>query len=256
MSMMFPPELQRNPYPMYRMMRENQSVNYLEPFKVWMVFGYDDVRTVLSDHARFSSQFRPAVARAQGSVDPATEARIESSLISSDPPRHTQLRALINRAFTPRAVAALEPRIVEIANELLDRVAASGKIDLVQEFSYPLPVIVIAELLGVPMADQEKFKHWSDVVVASADAVVGGSAGEEEQVRREMFAYFREIIAERRANPGADLISALLAAEIEGEKLGETEVLSLCWLLLVAGNETTTNLIGNAVLSLLEHPEE
>ncbi len=255
MSMMFPPELQLNPYPMYRMMRENQSVNYLEPFNIWMVLGYDDVRTVLSDHARFSSQFG-GIVPAQAAGDPSTMSRMASSLITSDPPRHTMLRNLINRAFTPRAVAALEPRIEAIANELLDQVAASGQIDLVHDFSYPLPVIVIAELLGVPAADREQFKHWSDAVVESADVMVGGSAARGESVTQEMFAYFRGIIEQRRAEPQDDLISALLAAEVEGEKLSERDVLSLCWLLLVAGNETTTNLISNAVLSLLEHPEE
>jgi cytochrome P450 len=252
MSPLFPPELQRNPYPIYQMMREHQPVLYLEPMNLWMVFRYDDVRTVLSDHGRFSSRYDQMVPGAEGAAKgPA------SSLITSDPPRHTQVRSLVTRAFTPKAVAALEPRIEAITNELLDRVVPSGELDLIHDFAYPLPVIVIAELLGIPAADRDRFKHWSDEVVASADALVGGGMGAQSaQANAEMYSYFRAIIAERRRSPREDLISALLAAEIEGERLNEADLLSLCWLLLVAGNETTTNLIGNAVLTLLEHPEE
>lgn len=256
MSTMFPPELQLNPYPMYRMMRENQSVNYLDPFKVWMVLGYEDVRTVLSDYKRFSSQIGRITAQMNPNGASAGQEKMAHSLISSDPPRHTQLRGLINRAFTPRQVAALEPRIEAIAGELLDRVAASGQIDLIQDLAYPLPVIVIAEMLGIPAQDRDRFKRWSDKIVELADTLVGSSSSEGQQAHEEMEAYFRDIIAHRRAQPQDDLISALLAAELDNEKLTEADVLSLCWLLLVAGNETTTNLIGNAVLSLLEHPEE
>lgn len=249
----FPPELLRNPYPMYQMVRQNQPVLFLEPMKLWLVFGYDDVRTVLSDHARFSSQYGQMQMQGASASD---QARLGQGLITTDPPRHTQLRSLINRAFTPRAVAALEPRITAIADELLGKVAGTGAIDLIQDFAYPLPVIVIAELLGVPAEDRDRFKHWSDEVVASADAIFGASdTAETRQANTEMYTYFRNIIAQRRTEPRDDLISALLAAEIEGERLSEADVLSLCWLLLVAGNETTTNLIGNAVLTLLEHPE-
>jgi cytochrome P450 len=253
MSSMFPPELQLNPYPMYRMMRENQSVNYMEPFKVWMVLGYDDARTVLSDYKRFSSQYGQAAAQmgASGGQD-----NMSNSLLMSDPPRHTQLRSLINRAFTSRQVAAMEPRIEAIASELLDQVEASGQLDLIQDLAYPLPVIVIAEMLGIPAQDRDRFKHWSDEITASADSLLGDSGVHGQQAQEEMAAYFRDIIAQRRAQPQDDLISALLAAELDNEKLSEGDVVSLCWLLLVAGNETTTNLIGNAVLSLLEHPEE
>ncbi|MDB4896024.1 MAG: cytochrome [Firmicutes bacterium] len=153
-------------------------------------------------------------------------------------------------------MAALEPRIEAIANELLDQVEASGQLDLIQDLAYPLPVIVIAEMLGIPAQDRDRFKHWSDEITASADSLLGDSGAHGQQAQAEMAAYFRDIIAQRRAQPQDDLISALLAAELNDEKLSEADVVSLCWLLLVAGNETTTNLIGNAVLSLLEHPEE
>lgn len=237
---------------MYQMMRESQPVLYMEQLKLWSVFRYEDVRTVLSDHTNFSSQY--------GQIDlpkvgEAGEARRQSAMITTDPPRHTQLRSLVNKAFTPRAVLALEPRIEEIANELLNKVAGIHEFDLVQYFSYPLPVIVIAEMLGIPPTDREKFKYWSDEVVASADNMIGGNAPESQSAHQEMNVYFREVIAERRKHPQDDLISALLNAEEDHQHLTEEDILSLCWLLLVAGNETTTNLISNAVRTLLEHPE-
>jgi cytochrome P450 len=253
MNQMFTPELRLNPYPMYQALRVNQPVMFSPDLGIWSVFRYEDVKTVLSNHTLFSSQYgQPSVPDAGA----AAEARGQSSLITTDPPRHTQLRSLVNRAFTPRAVAALEPRIEAIANELLDKVMESGEIDLVQDLSYPLPVIVIAEMLGIPAQDRDKFKHWSDVVVASADNMVGGQSSDSRSVHDEMNAYFRDIIAHRRKHPQDDLISALLAAEVDDEHLTETDILSLCWLLLVAGNETTTNLIGNAVRTFVEHPAE
>lgn len=237
---------------MYQMMRESQPVLYMEQLKLWSVFRYEDVRTVLSDHTNFSSQYGQ---RDLPNVGEAGEARRQSAMITTDPPRHTQLRSLVNKAFTPRAVLALEPRIEEIANELLNKVAGIHEFDLVQYFSYPLPVIVIAEMLGIPPTDREKFKYWSDEVVASADNMIGGNAPESQSAHQEMNVYFREVIAERRKHPQDDLISALLNAEEDHQHLTEEDILSLCWLLLVAGNETTTNLISNAVRTLLEHPE-
>lgn len=243
-------EVKRNPYPMYQSMRQSQPVLYLEPLNVWCVFRYEDVRTVLSDHARFSSQYGGPNKTNMSAAD-----RVPS-LLNTDPPRHGQLRSLVSRAFTPRTVEQLEPRIQAIADELLDKVAASGRMDLVKDFAYPLPVIIIAELLGIPSEDRDRFKHWSDEIVASSDQLLGGSDAQSGRVQTEMDDYFREIIAKRRADPQDDLISALLAAEENNEQLSEADILSFCWLLLVAGNETTTNLIGNAVLTLLEHPDQ
>ncbi|QSO54575.1 cytochrome P450 [Alicyclobacillus curvatus] len=250
---LFSPELKRNPYPMYQAMRQSQPVMHMESLDIWSVFRYADVKTVLSDHTRFSSQY----GRAPDMDDSASfQARRGSTLITTDPPRHTDLRSLVNRAFTPRAVEALEPRIAEIANELFDKVGNSGEIDLVKDFSYPLPVIVIAELLGIPSQDRDRFKHWSDEIVASADQVLGKTDVQSDTAHREMGAYFYEILQARRAHPQNDLISALIQAEVDNERLSEEDILSFCWLLLVAGNETTTNLIGNAMLTLLEHPDQ
>ncbi|MFD7523346.1 cytochrome P450 [Paenibacillus chitinolyticus] len=252
MNALFSPDFLRNPYPLYAQFRQNQPVMFMEPLGIWSVFDYEHVKQVLFDHARFSSEFRPK-------FEEGTEQEQRGggfSLITMDPPRHTQLRTLVSKAFTPKAVAALESRIAAITHELLDQVSETGRIDLIRDFSYPLPVIVIAEMLGIPSEDREQFKHWSDEVVASADSVVGATNSESQQAHEEMNAYFRKIIALRREEPRDDLISALLAAEESNTHLSEGDILSFCALLLVAGNETTTNLIGNAVLSLLENPDQ
>lgn len=205
------------------------------------VLNYEGVRTVLSDFSRFSSQ------RGRGGGGDPQHA-LGESMISTDPPRHRNLRALVERAFTPRAVEALAPRIEELVHELLDNFEGGGT-DFVKAFAEPLPVIVIAEILGIPVKDRADFKRWSDGVVTGQ----GGG--------REMAEYFGRLIAERLAGPldGVDLVSALLRAEIDdGDggrvRLTHQELLGFCMLLLVAGNETTTNLLSNAVQVLSAHP--
>ena len=194
------------------------------------------MQRVLSDYATFSSNFG-----GQGQ-DP-----LSNSLISMDPPRHRQLPYLVTQAFTPRSVARLAERITTITTELLDNVVANGHMDIIDDLSYPLPVIVIAEMLGIPQEDRERFKHWSDAIVG-----VTSSGGNNPQ--QEMGAYFLNMIEQRRRDPEDDLISALLAAQIDGVHLDQRVLLGFCILLLVAGNETTTNLIGNALLCFDEHP--
>jgi len=205
----------------------------------WSVFGYEDVQRVLSDYEHFSSRFIGG-----GSGDP-----LDNSLISTDPPRHRQLRALVSQAFTPRAINQLAPRIEAIAQELLDAVSETGEADIVHDFAYPLPVIVIAELLGIPVADRARFKRWSDAIVSGGSGVMNHGEAE-----REMSEYFVWTIEQHRQNPQNDLISALLAAEIAGERLNLRDLLGFGVLLLIAGNETTTNLIGNAILCFDEQP--
>ena len=224
-----------NPFPWYRFMRESQPIRYGPRYGGWQVFRYDEVLRVLSDYAVFSSAF--------GGQGP-----LGSSLISMDPPRHRQLRNLVTQAFTPRAVAQLSGRITAIVNDLLDRVIAAGRMDVIDDLAYPLPVIVIAEMLGIPQEDRQRFKIWSD-------AVVGASYPEEGNPQAEMSAYFLNMIEQRRHEAKDDLITALLNAQIDGQHLNQQELLGFCVLLLVAGNETTTNLIGNAFLCFDEHPE-
>jgi cytochrome P450 len=219
----------------YEQMRATSPVAPGDRPGLYDVFGYPEVRTALSDHANFSS------ARAMGGGGSV----IGDSLIATDPPRHRQLRSIVDRAFTPRAVQALGPRIAQLTAELLDGFSGS-ELDFVEKFAVPLPVLVIAELLGVPAHDRADFKRWSDAVLTGDARGMG-----------EMIAYFQALIAARRESgtTANDLLGALLAAEEGGQRLNERELLGFCVLLLIAGNETTTNLIGNTVQILSEQPE-
>jgi len=231
-------ESRLNPYPWYQAMRATNPIAYNENYNSWSVFSYDAVQRVLTDYSDFSSQIM-----GDGSGQP-----LGTSLINTDPPRHRKLRSIVTQAFTPRTIAQLAPRITEIVNELLDKVAAQGQMDVVVDLAYPLPVIVIAELLGVPVKDREQFKHWSDVIVGS-ESPTGG------EPQKEMTDYFSVLIAERRREPKNDLISSLLTAQVDGEYLNEKELMGFFILLLIAGNVTTTNLIGNSFLCFDEFPE-
>jgi len=238
-----------DPFPLYETMRQAYPVYHDFTRNNWHVFRYDDVLRVLSEYTTFSSQFRGGEA-----ADPTSP--FSASIISTDPPRHRKLRSLVTQAFTPRAVEALAPRITEIVAEYLERVPAAGRMDVIQDLGYPLPVIVIAELLGIPSQDRQRFKHWSDYAVHATDS---GTRIDFESFSgaemMEMGEYFFTTIEKRRQAPGDDLISSLLQASIDGEHLSQMELLGFCVLLLVAGNETTTNLIGNAMASFAEHPE-
>jgi cytochrome P450 len=174
-----------------------------------------------------------------------------------DGEEHRRIRSLVSKAFTPRRVEALRPRIEAAVEELLDPVAARGEMELVHDLAHPLPVIVIAELLGVPLEDRDRFRVWSSEVAEILDPLSGREGLDPAWRGAEGLAgYFRELLAERRRAPKDDLLSAMLASEEAGRGLEETDLLSLCGLLLAAGHETTTNLIGNAVLALLRHPGE
>lgn len=235
-----------NPFPWYAEMRRESPIHVDHHSGVLSVFGYDDVQRALSDYEAFSSE------RGQR-VDSATSA-LSTSLISSDPPRHRQLRNLVTQAFTPRAIAQLAPRIMTIIGELFDQVAAAGRMDFVEDFSEPLPVIVIAEMLGIPISERAQFKRWSDAIVSTTAAPAEGQLTFMD-AQREMAIFFGRLLAERRVEPRDDLISHLITAEIEGQRLTEIELIGFCVLLLVAGNETTTNLLGNAILCFDEHPD-
>jgi cytochrome P450 len=234
------------PYEWYRSMRATQPVFQEKQYNTWHVFRYADVLRVLSEHTTFSSDPRTL------EVEIPREAPILSSILRMDPPRHRQLRNLATLAFTPRMVAKLAPRIRAITDELLDAVPSTEEMDVVRDLAYPLPVTVIAELLGIPAEKREDFKRWSDTLVSNASE-------EDMQARmteiRGMYEYFAQVLEERRRHPQDDLISALLVAEIDGQHLSDIELLGFCALLLVAGNETTTNLIGNSILCFDQNPE-
>lgn len=225
-----------NPFPFYRRMRESQPVFYDQQGERWLVFSYAEVEQVLNNHAVFSSVRQPA--------------QSNPSLLSMDPPRHRQFRSLVTQAFTPRTVAQLTEPVTHLVSSLLDEVAPTGKMDVIDHLAYPLPVIVIAELLGIPREDRALFKAWSDVVINGL-----GDTQRQNDVLPAMNEYFLRVMEERRKQPRNDLISALLQAQVDGEHLTKEDMLSFCVLLLVAGNETTTNLIGNALLCFDEAPE-
>ena len=217
---------------------------YDEQRQVWLVFRYAEVQRVLSDYGTFSND--------RGGLDPAqprgSTRSTSNNLIAMDPPRHRLYRALVTQAFTPRTVAQLEPRITTLVHRLLDVVIERGEMDVIDDFSYPLSITVIAEMLGVPTADQEQFKLWtSDFFEITTPAAA--------QAQRELDTYFRSIFAQHRTTPQDDLISALLTAQVDGQHLTEAELSSFCSLLLLAGNDTTRNLIANALLCLDTFPE-
>lgn len=235
-------ESQLSPFTVYDEMREQTPIRYDENRKCWDVFRYEDVQYVLKNPKLFSSQRN----------------RANESMLTTDPPKHKQLRDLVNQAFTPRAIEALAPRIQEIADDLLSSHLAKGQIQMVHDLATPLPVIVIAELIGVPTSDRDKFKEWSDVQVKGAkddsDEAFQELMAEKAKNHKELSDYFTAIMEQRRIQPEDDLISLLLAAEIDGQKLTDKEIVGFCILLLAAGNETTTNLITNGVRILAEQP--
>lgn len=236
-----------NPFPWYEVMRREHPVFYDQMNGLWHVFRYRDVKRVLSDYHYFSS----AEGRNGNANNP-----IGSSIISSDPPRHTHLRSLVSKVFTPRRVEQLAPRIRQVAEEILNALKDGNGFDLVKEFSGPLPVIVIAEMLGIPPSDRGKFRRWSDQLVSGTREDTSEEAGEFSNPQLAMASYFTEVIENKRKNPGNDLISSLIDSEVDGEKLSPTELLGFCILLLVAGNETTTNLITNSIMALSENNDQ
>ncbi|MEW4369034.1 cytochrome P450 [Paenibacillus kandeliae] len=230
----------------YEQMRTEAPIHYDEQRRSWDVFRYDDVHRVMSDYKAFSSQTRRNADGQQSEM-----------LLMMDPPKHKKYRSIVNQAFTLKAVAAMEPRIAQITHELLDPLQSNTEMDIIRDLSFPLPVIVIAELLGVREQDRELFKGWSDTLVegfSGTEETAQQLAARKQQASRELYGYFMQVIEQRKRQPQHDLVSALLAAEVEGEQLDLPHLLSFCLLLLVAGNETTTNLIGNAVICLTEEP--
>ncbi|WP_411343606.1 cytochrome P450 [Paenibacillus sp. WLX1005] len=236
-------ENQLYPFHAYSELLEQTPVRYDEHRQCWDVFRYEDVQYVLKHPKVFSSQRN----------------RSNQSLLYMDPPKHKQLRDLVNQAFTPKKIEQLAPHIQNIADDLLAPHLANGTIPLVHELATPLPVIVIAELLGVPTTDRDAFKHWSDLLVKGArdDSEEAFQELMEEKTRahEELEQYFGEIVNQRREQLKDDLISLLIQADIEGQQLNDMEIIRFCILLLAAGNETTTNLITNAVRILSEQPE-
>jgi len=243
-------EMFGNPYPIYHALREHSPVHYIsipanasvgidKPVRAWGLLKYHDVYTALRDHETFSSESPVA-----GQFGPPLV------LIQDDPPRHTRFRRIVNKAFTLKRIETLGPWITKIANELLDQIG-SQETDMVDAFTVPLPMRVIARLMGIPEEDYATFKRWSDAFLST----VGADRNDRMQNVQDMVAYFGQMAAARRGHGAEDLITALVEAEIEGESLQDWEILGFCILLLIAGNETTTNLLGNMLNVLAERPE-
>ncbi|GAB4201401.1 MAG: monooxygenase YjiB [Roseiflexaceae bacterium] len=230
----------RNPFAWYAEMRRNSPIWFDPQQQVWLTFGYSDSLRVLTDYRSFSSQI----------PFPPEQQDFTQSMNFIDPPRHKSIRSIVQQVFTPRRVEALAPRIATIAHELLDRVQSQGQLDFVADFALPLPVIVIAEILGVPAAEQARFKQWSDAIILQ------DIEPEASQIAlAELGHYFRGLIAERRMEPRDDLISNLIAAYDQGDRLSEQELIDFCFVLLVGGHETTTNFLANTLLAFNQHPE-
>ncbi len=244
----------QDPYPTYARLRSRSPVHRSRVLDAWVFTRYADVEAILRDYRRFSSVPSTVQSKRQGSYRPP---RADWTMLFLDPPEHTRLRGLVNQAFTPRAVAALEPHIRAIMEQLLDDIDDPAGFDLMAAVANPLPVIVIAEMLGVPPEDRAQFKHWSDERARILEPIVTPEERKRAVAAGESFdAYFMPIIRARRREPREDIVSALAQAKEEGDSLTEREMLVMLRLLLIAGNETTTNLIGNGMLALLQHPEQ
>ena len=256
------PNFRIDPYSVYARLRAEAPI-YPAPFGGYVLSRYADCVAMLRD-PRSSSDFRNSDAFRQfvaehGEAENAGLIGQTRPFLFLDPPDHTRLRGLVNKAFTPKTVEGLRGRIQAIVDELLDGIAKKGSLEVIEDLAYPLPVRVICEMLGVPVADHETFKQWSRELARSLDPddFLPPAVIERRERSIESFTeYFAELITQRRQEPRNDLLSALIAVEEAGDKLSEAELLATCILILVAGHETTVNLIGNGALALLRHPDQ
>ena len=244
-----------DPYPTYRKLREKDPYHYSPLTGALVISRYEDVDNILRDWRRFSNDQRKG--ERLGTRNEGTRGELTPSILSLDPPDHTRLRGLVNRAFTPRQVAKMEEHIRATAHELLDEVEGESEFDLMATLAVGLPTIVIAEMIGVPPEDRSEFKVWSDNFARVLEPNLSPAEGKVVLETADIFEqYFSRIIEQRRDDLRDDLVSRLIEAEEEGDRLTTDEMQVTLRLLLVAGNETTTNLIGNGMRALLQHPEQ
>jgi cytochrome P450 len=241
---LFADDSRRNPYPAYEQLRSQTPVFNDPTTGLWVALDYESVKRVLNDHELFSSRLGPAF-----------------WMIFLDPPKHTKLRALISQAFTPKSIASLEPRIIRLCQQLFEPLLQRDEIDLAADFSAQLPMLVISEMLGLPVADGSQFWRWNEVILNMSYTIPGGAnaCGATDAFKAttlEMKDYLGALLDERQAEPKADLLTRLLQAEVDGERLSQEDILGFFQLLLLAATETTTNLINNAVLCLIDNPEQ
>ena len=229
---MFDQAILENPYPSYQKWQAEQPVWWDKEANMWIVTRYEDVRGVLKDAATFSS-------KAMGEGE---QRAIALPLLSDDPPRHTSLRAIVNRVFTSSALKKMEAEVSALVEELLDDIKGESIVDISDAFTIPLPIRIISRLMGIPEERSDDFKRWSDALTGTAEAT---DMAQRMPDIMEMMGYFVSLIPERRRHPGEDLISKIATATVEGEQLGDQDIAGFCMLLLIAGNETTTNLLSN-----------
>lgn len=253
-------EFLANPYPVFAQLRAEAPVMWSEKGKYWLVSRYEEVNAILRDLHYEKGFQRWKTVNPLVKLIPQLAEQLNfrgKSMLNMNPPDHTRLRALVNKAFTPAMVSGMVSHIEEIAGDLLDKVQAKGEMDLIADFAFILPVTVIAEMLGIPGADRNHFRDWSH---ALTEALEPGAAIPKllkaAQANKELQGYLKPLVEDRRKNPKSDLISALVQAEEEGNKLTEEELMANLVLLLVAGHETTVNLIGNSAIALLRNPEQ
>ncbi len=257
----FDPAFRVDPYPTYRQLHEDPPRG-AGPFGLQMLVKYADCASMLRHPAAGNDPRKTpnfAEMSRQAGFDPDEEMARSRPFLSLDPPDHTRLRGIVNKAFTPRVVENLRPRVKQIVDDLLDAAEKKGSMDIIEDVAYPLPVNVICEMMGVPPEDNVTFRAWSAEVARSLDPedVIPPDVRENRQRVFEQFRdYFSQLIEQKRANPGDDLLTALIQAEEAGDRLTHDELLATCILLLIAGHETTVNLVGNGMLALLRHPDQ
>jgi cytochrome P450 len=260
--------LRADPYPAYARFRATDPIHRGADIwggdVPWYLFRLADAQAFLRDNRAGHEWWKLDAAPGEHPQPPEAPANTFAALardwmLFRDPPDHTRLRALANTAFTPKRIAGRRPAIAQLASALLDAIDPGAPFDLIKQFAFPLPVLVIADILGVPEEDRGKFRQWSAILAAAIDLPVGGLAAlqsGQDAMAAEVSDYLRSIIAKRRADPRDDLISAMIAATNEGDHFTEQELIATIVLLLFAGHETTVNLIGNGTLALLRHPDQ
>jgi cytochrome P450 len=276
---MFSADFKERAFPVYAAMREQgpvASVALPTGESIWFVTRYAEVVAMLKDNERFANDpsntlteeefahlFQQATEHLtdeQQQMAAQTDEILRRNLLAVDPPDHSRLRRLVAIPFTPKYIEGLRSRIQAIADTLLDAVQARAdetgcrEMELISDFAYPLPLTVISEMLGIPLADRDKFREWSQAAVSFTPADRANPVVTAKLI--EFIAYMRRLVADKRSSPGGDLLSGLVLAEAEGDKLSENELLSMIFVLIVAGHETTVNLISNGTLALFDHPEQ
>jgi cytochrome P450 PksS len=253
------PRFKADPFPFYARLRAESPVSRVtlpDGRPAWLVTRYDDVVAVLKDE-RFVKDRRNALTPGQLAEQPWVPAVVKPltrNMLDTDPPDHTRLRALVHKAFTPRLVEGIRGRVESLTDALLDAQVRRGGMDLIHDYALPLPTTIIAEMLGVPAAGRHKFQRWSNAIISATSSKWGALLSLPAIVR--FLRYIRRLLRARRAEPRDDLLTALVQAEESGERLSEDELVAMVFLLLVAGHETTVNLIGNGTLALLQHPDQ